>query len=385
MKYRKFGKLDWEVSAVGFGIMNLLKTGPDIDDIKSAEIIRNAIDKGVNIIDAGCWLSAPDYQKAAETIRNALKEGRCDKVRISAGVQVSDLFSANDFFQCLNEDLERLNTDKIDFYYLRGLDRTTWPIAQEMKLPECLDTALSDGRIGNAGFYFHDHFRFLKNVVESYDRWSFCRFRYSFMDADHHPGTAGVKYAADKGLAVITEEPLLSGRLVRNVPESAAKILDESNTDHKSSPAGSGLLWILNQSEVSTVIINTNSPEEIDEYFSMTENAEPGCLSVQELLVVNRIIDAYKELKAVPCTTCRACMPCPVNIDVPRIFELYNEAAMYGNIEIPASAYRLEGHSIEACSSCGKCLKTCGRKIPIPEKLKEANDLFTGRDCIKSA
>jgi predicted aldo/keto reductase-like oxidoreductase len=61
MKYRKMGKLDWEVSALGFGCMRLpTKTIQDpltnqrkqvINREYALEMIRYGIDQGINYID----------------------------------------------------------------------------------------------------------------------------------------------------------------------------------------------------------------------------------------------------------------------------------------------------------------------------------------------
>jgi uncharacterized protein len=40
MKYRKFGSLDWEVSALGFGAMRLPVSGKDASNVDEAEAIK---------------------------------------------------------------------------------------------------------------------------------------------------------------------------------------------------------------------------------------------------------------------------------------------------------------------------------------------------------
>ncbi len=55
MIYRKFGQLDWPVSALGFGAMRLPTIGEamgDIDEPEAFRMIRYAIDDGVNYVDS---------------------------------------------------------------------------------------------------------------------------------------------------------------------------------------------------------------------------------------------------------------------------------------------------------------------------------------------
>jgi len=55
MQHRKLGKIDFEVSALGFGAMRLpgMKNplDPRVDEKEAINIIRKAIDSGVNYFD----------------------------------------------------------------------------------------------------------------------------------------------------------------------------------------------------------------------------------------------------------------------------------------------------------------------------------------------
>jgi predicted aldo/keto reductase-like oxidoreductase len=71
-------------------------------------------------------------------------------------------------------------------------------------------------------------------------------------------------------------------------------------------------------------------------------------------------------------------MPCPQGIDVPRIFELYNDAMIYRDIKTAQSIYHAEQHAADCCNECGACVNGCPKKIAIPEWLKTAHQLISG-------
>ena len=71
MRYREMGKTATEVSVLGFGCMRfpvVEGNGDMIDEAKSIEMIRHAIDNGVNYLDtAFFYLQRTAFQKQGKT------------------------------------------------------------------------------------------------------------------------------------------------------------------------------------------------------------------------------------------------------------------------------------------------------------------------------
>ncbi len=90
--------------------------------------------------------------------------------------------------------------------------------------------------------------------------------------------------------------------------------------------------------------------------------------------------EAYLALGPIPCTDCKYCLPCPNGVEIPRIFELYNESKMYGDPGGPRWAYANiinEAQRANACIECGNCEEQCPQGIEIFEWLQTAHELLS--------
>jgi predicted aldo/keto reductase-like oxidoreductase len=372
MQYRNFGKLNWKVSALSLGIAGLAALQED-DAVK---VVRTAVDSGVNLIDVGWPLAVKSLEPLFAPLEKALKDGYGQKIKICATIPVSKISEPADFNLALSNLCRWLRTDHIDFLLLGGLNRFTLPRLQNMEILKSAEKALADKKIKHLGFFFHDQYQFLRDIVQAYDNWTLCQFQYSLMDIDHHPGYGGLKYAADNGLAVVAAKPLLGGRLVNNIPPAVSKIW--ADAEPKRSPAEWALRWVWNHPEISTAVCDMESTAQVKEYAALADSATADSFSVPEELAVAKTRDAYMALRPIPCTACRGCMPsqgnCVQGIDVPRIFEIFNDAHMYHDFEIARALFNNEHHDLIACTGCGTCV--CGKKIAIPDWLKKAQALL---------
>ncbi|MGD0915395.1 MAG: aldo/keto reductase [Thermodesulfobacteriota bacterium] len=380
MKYRRFGTLDWEVSVLGFGVMRLPSIDEDpakTNEAESTKMIRYAIDHGVNYLDLGYPYDMRQHERLTRLVSQALQDGYRKKIKIATMLPSFFVDSSPNFERLLDEQLRWLQTDRIDFCLLGRLNRENWPRMQGLGVLRWAERAMTDGRIDKLGFSFHDHFQVLRSILDAYDNWALCQFQYSYMDVDHDPGVSGLKYAAEKGLAVVIAEPLRWGRLTKEPLESVARVWAGSRQER--TLAEWGLRWVWDHPEVSVVVSDMSTMEQVVENVALADSAEPDRLTVQELVLVSQVREAYHKLRPIPCPSCRACMPCPEGIDVPRIFELYNDAVMYNDVKTARSLYCGEQHCADSCTECGACVNACAKRIAVLDWLKRAHRLLAGR------
>ncbi len=365
MQYRPFGKLDWKVSALGFGAMRLPildgKSG-SIDQPKATEMIRHAIDSGLNYLDTAYVYHE---QKSESAVGIALKDGYRERVKIATKLPIWLVKTTSDFDRMLNEQLERLQTDHIDFYLLHALNKDSWQKILDLKLIQEAEKALADGRIRHLGFSFHDKLETFKTIVDGYDKWTFCQIQYNFMDTEFQAGKEGLQYAASKGIAVVVMEPLRGGKLAADIP--AARPLWES-APIKRTPADWALQWLWNQPEVSVVLSGMSTLDQLKENLVSASNSSIGLLTAQELELVEQVNKVLTARSPIPCTACEYCLPCPNNVNIPRNFESYNNAAMYNDINDSRMDYKMwipDDAKAAQCIQCDECLDKCPQQIAI--------------------
>ena len=335
MQYRDFGQIDFKPSALGFGAMRLPVLTDDegkpdfkrIDYPLATEMLHRAIDGGVNYVDTA-WMYHEDTSEV--WLGEALKGGYRERVKVASKMPVWNVKKPDDFDRILGIQLERLQDDHIDFYLLHGLDADHWQTVLEQGQLESAERALADGRIRHLGFSFHGLYEDFETIVAATDLWEFVQIQFNYMDEDYQAGRKGLELAAGKGLGVIVMEPVRGGAIARNVPPQVQAVWDEAPV--KRSPAEWALQWVWNEPEVSFLLSGMSTMQHVEEDLVFADRSRPGLLTPDELALVTRVRDLYRELSPIPCTSCRYCMPCPQGVAIPDVFELYNDAHMYDNL-----------------------------------------------------
>ena len=382
MLYRKMPKNGDELSILGFGAMRLpTMSDGSIDEEKATQMVRYAIDNGVNYVDTA-W---PYHMGQSEPfLARALADGYREKVKLATKMPQWMVKSQADMDNFLNAQLQKLNTYHIDYYLVHSLVGSSWKTIRALGVAEFLDRAKADGRIINAGFSYHGSGEDFKDVVDGYD-WDFCQIQYNFLDQNIQAGTKGLEYAASRGVGIVIMEPLRGGNLADPVPSDVINIWNEAEI--KRSPVEWALRWVWNHPEVTVVLSGMTEPYHVEENLKVAEEGFANSLTYEELNLIERAADKYRELMKINCTGCRYCMPCPQAVDIPACFETYNNLFMFGGKDRLMMMYAAklggilrgaERNFASQCVQCGQCLDACPQSLPIPNLLEKVSEEFEG-------
>ena len=372
MEKRKFHGKD--ISLLGFGLMRLPKVSEksfDIDYVASSKLIDHAMANGVNYYD-----TAYTYGGSEAFAGHALSKYPRDSYCLATKCPPWKLKNADDFERIFAEQLERCQTDYFDFYLVHNL-------AEELKragkneeyfdnfvklgMCEMLRQKKAEGRIRHIGFSFHGTIALLQRLVDYYE-WDFAQIQLNYIDWTATDAKTQYEILTRKNIPLIIMEPLRGGMLANLSPESA-KILKQENPD--ASIASWGVRYAASFPNVITILSGMNATEQLADNIATMDNFQPVADCEKELLYQAAAV--YSQSGAIPCTGCRYCIPCPVGVDIPRIFSVYNYYRLV-NFRIPFdNGYSTlsENEKASACIQCGQCVEKCPQHLTIPEFMQE--------------
>ena len=379
MLYRTMGSTGVEVSALGFGCMRLPVIGAkaqDIDYPLATEMIHHAIENGVNYVDTAWFYHAENFGQPGQSepfVGQALSDGWRERVNLATKLPQQILKTREDMDVFLNRQLERLQTDHIDFYLIHGLTGEAWDRVRDLGVLEFLDKAREDGRIRFPAFSFHGQAADFPRIIDSYD-WAFGQIQYNYMDVDYQAGTAGLRYAAEKGVGIVVMEPLKGGKLATNLPSEAQAVFDRAAV--KRTPPEWALRFVWNEPGVSLALSGMSAMEHVVENLRIADQALPDSLTPEELGLYGEVRVAIKSRIKADCTACGYCQPCPSGVEIPRVLAALNASAMWEDANPGLSGYTQVKGGASLCTECGQCEEMCPQGLPIRDLMKETAALF---------
>lgn len=382
MLYRNLGQTGEKVSILGFGCMRFptIDNKPDqINEKETTKMLEFGIDNGINFIDTAYSYHGTDFDNGGMSepfLGEFLQTGFREKVLLSTKLPSWIVEKKEDMEYFLDQQLERLQTDKIDLYLLHSLKEDYWKNLTSLDVFEFMDTIQNDGRVKYIGFSFHDELDLFLEILDSYD-WDVALTQMNYLDENYQSGINGLQYLSSIGMGNVVMEPLRGGTLVNNIPSEIKRLWDTSKI--KRSPVEWAFRYLWNMEGISSVLSGMSSLEQVKENIAIAKNGYPNSLTDEEKNLIKEVRMKYKERKDIDCTLCSYCMPCKQKVDIPNCFKEYNIAKMLDDVKASSMQYftllNEENHA-SSCTECGDCVKMCPQMINIPEELKKVKELF---------
>ena len=216
MLYRRFGRTDEMISAIGMGGFHLGKRA--VGDDEAVRLVHEGVDRGINFID-NCW----DYNKGKSELRVgvALDQGGY-RDRVFLMTKIDGRSKAEAALQ-IDTSLQRMRTDRIDLVQHHEILRYDDPdrIFAEGGAMEALVEAKQAGKLRHIGFTGHKdpriHLQMLAVAAERGFHFDAVQMPLNVMDA-HFRSFAHLvlPYLVEHGIAVLAMKTFADSVLLKS-------------------------------------------------------------------------------------------------------------------------------------------------------------------------
>lgn len=282
MEYRKLGKCGLKVSEIGLGGNDF---GGRIDEQVSIDVIRHALDMGINFIDTADVYS----QGRSEEFVGKAVTGKRSEVIIATKFGGRSDASRHQILKAIDASLKRLHTDYIDLYYVHRPDPAT-PIEETLRTMNDLVRVGKVRYIGCANFNAWQLCEALwTSKVKNLESFVVQQSPYNLLD--RHIESELIPCCQAYGIGVTAYWPLaegfLTGKYHRGKPAMAGtrlaeprfklragQLLTDANfdkleklqafaTEHGHSVGELAIAWELSHSWLSSVIAGATKTEQV--------------------------------------------------------------------------------------------------------------------------
>lgn len=374
MEYRDLNK-NYKTSLLGYGCMRfpVMEDGKTVDEKKTEELLLKAYNSGVNYFDT----AYPYHDGQSETVvGNILSKLDRSTYYLATKLPVWFVHSKEDAERLFKEQLSKLKTDYVDFYLLHAMNRDKYDEMKKLGVVDLMAEYKEKGLIKNYGFSFHDDYDAFEHIITDRE-WDFCQIQFNYVDKDTQATMKGYELAKKLNVPLVIMEPVKGGSLA-SIPDDVMEPMKKFGKDYSS--AAWALAWVATFDNVKVILSGMTTMAQLDDNLKTFDSFSPlSDAEMDALEEVHKIIDSRVKNG---CTGCRYCMPCPMGIDIPFNFAIWNNYHKFENKR--DVQWRWETTPIEkkpyACVKCGKCESMCPQKISIRDDLAkvgaEMKELF---------
>lgn len=356
------------VSVLGFGCMrfpvNVVNGKQTTDEEYTVKMLLRAYELGINYFDTAYFycdgMSEVVLGKAVHDFRR--------NIYLSTKCHSRYMHKRGDLRRLLEEQLNKLQTDYIDFYHLHGIRFSTL-VETDKKVMWIgdLQKAKEEGLIRHIAFSTHDT---PDNTIRIIDTGIFETMlcQYNLIDRQNE---WPIKVAAGKGIGIAVMGPLGGGRITE---------LPDNLPGNEKNNVAAALRFVMSNKDVSCILSGMSLISQLEENVLTVSGRE--ALSSREIREINNLMEQKKNLSDLYCTGCGYCMPCPIGVDIPEIFKAANYARIYGVSDYARKKYTAigienKGKRADSCIECGVCENKCPQGLKIRKQLIQSHKLLS--------
>ncbi len=366
----KSGYLGQEIPKLGFGLMRLPMAGGEIDIDQTKRMVDRFIERGFTYFDTAYpYIGGKSEVAAGEAL---VKRYPRASFQLASKMPVWMVKEYDDMPKLFQTQLDRTGAGYFDFYLLHALGADRLESLENTGAWDFIRRYKEQGLIRHMGFSFHDEVSVLDRILTDHPEAEFVQLQLNYADWENDKIQSRLCYetAMKHGKPVIVMEPVKGGSLAAMGPDIQATL---RRADPDASTASWALRFAASLDGIITVLSGMSSIGQMEDNLETMSGFRP--LSTSEREALAQVVEALQKVETVPCTACRYCVEsCPSKINIPAIFEGYNDYKVYQNLESSKGHYRWvtsNGGKASACIECGACEEHCPQHIEIPKLMKE--------------
>ena len=361
MNYTKFNEKS--LSLLGMGAMRLPQDeegwGKPVSYNAAKAIIDYCVQNGVNYFDTAYVYHGGDSERF---LGKALKEYPRESYYLA---DKYNLLAQPDYRKQFPEQLERLQTDYIDFYLLHGISDNHIGGYLGNGCVEYFLEEQQKGRIKHLGFSFHGKPSVLRKALE-YRNWDFVMIQLNYYDYFHGSAKEQCEILCEKNIPIIAMEPVHGGMLT-NLTAEGKKLLQDYAPNR--SLASWALRFVLGLPGISVVLSGMSNLEHATDNVATINENKP--LSQEEQTLILKASKLLVNEIGAECTFCRYCDGCPLKLDIPELLRVYNDFKAGGDWRLKRFDVLPQEKRPSACTACGTCVMQCPQSLDIPKYMQE--------------
>ena len=363
---------------LGFGLMRLptvdgKENEVDIEQVK--KMVDLFFSRGFNYFDTAYLYHGGQSEVA---FREAVvKRYPRESFHIVDKMPMWNINGLADYERIFNEQLERTGLEYFDLYYLHGIGADRLEMIDRTGGWDFLKSLKERGLAKHIGFSYHSPADPLDKILDAHPEVEVVQLQINYYDWDTETVQARRCYevARKHGVGIVIMEPVRGGALAVMQPEMEKKFKDYAPD---ASLASWALRWAASLEGLTTVLSGMSDLAQVEDNTKTMMDFKP--LTDEERKIVNEVVEDYKKVPTIPCTSCKYCVnSCPMNINTPAIISLINEYERFPNLAPVKRRYGMtagRGGKASDCVYCRSCEDHCPQNLPITDILARAANLF---------